>query len=86
MARIKPVTLTTECDGCTLTFGMLNRRVWVLIVNPDGTTISSLDSKKACKLASGLLPYDLWPAFARHLFVENGSLQDTLFGKEQKNV
>ena len=67
----KPFTLTAECNGgYKVSFCITNVRTWVTVHMPDKTIITSLDSPKAAALAESLIPLDLWPNFARSVYLK----------------
>ena len=63
----KVFTITADTSNGLVTFGMLGRKVWVMVVRNDGTSLNSLDTPQANRIASYWLPKSLWPAFASHL-------------------
>ena len=63
----KVFTITADTSNGLVTFGMLGRKVWVMVVRNDGTSLNSLDTSQANRIASYWLPKSLWPAFASHL-------------------
>ena len=65
-------TLTAECNGgYKVSFCITNVRTWVTVHMPDKTIITSLDKPMAAaKVAESLIPLDLWPNFARSVYLK----------------
>ena len=59
----KVFTITADTSNGLVTFGMLGRKVWVMVVRNDGTTLNSLDTPQANRIASYWLPKSLWPLY-----------------------
>ena len=76
----KVFTITADTSNGLVTFGMLGRKVWVMVVRNDGTSLNSLDTPQANRIASYWLPKSLWPAFASHLHPDSpDAVQKQLF-------
>ena len=64
--------MTTETSEGEVCFGILHHNAWVMVVNPDGESVSSVDSfEMATRIAAKWLPIEFWPQFAVDLHPNN---------------
>lgn len=72
--------METTINGAVVKFGILHGRVWVTVVpsSRDDSSCSLDHGLRTVRAALALLPYELWPAFARSLVPASMLGQDKL--------